>query len=224
MPPVPRSPERNAASATVALLAGCMTAFMAACLALRTLAVELSLPAEMRLDELRLFAVAQSRPARPWLAKWAPDPLRVHARYAACKRQADPRRCLAAVEDALAQAPANGRLWLEKAKLDYGISGPSAAFQQSLAASWKTAPRAGWIARERLRFAASVWPDLAEEARHLAASDAFILASANSLAAAFGKDYARQAPLRPAMAEIITDRLPEGAQRRLISAMKQAVP
>lgn len=211
-----------------------------ALLALRTLAVELSLPHPLRLDELRLFAIREFAPSVPpdWLAKLSPDPLRVHARHAHCEanlRQAVAahdfvgadaarRECLAVVAQALAQSPANGRLWLEKARLAFETSGPSPLFHESLAASWHTAPQAGWIALERLAYAARVWPFLPEKSKARAAADASIIAASSNMADALAGEYARQPLVRPAIAEIITHRLDGAAQRRLLGALQQAAP
>jgi hypothetical protein len=238
--PMPRQERQvNGALVPAAVALGLVWLAVLAALSLRTLWVELSLPAHLRLDELRLFSVngAASLPVE-WLPALAPDPLRVHARHAACQsrlRQAITDHdfsgaakarleCLGAVEEALSQSPANGRLWLEKAKLVFEISGPSRTFHESLLASWQTAPRAGWIALERLRFAAAIWSFLPEDSKSRAAADAIIIAGSQGLSKAMAGEYARHALLRPAMADIITHRLSGQAQRQWIRALQQAAP
>lgn len=209
-------------------------------LSLRTLMVELSLPAQLRLDELRLFAVTDfaAPPPPQWLPSLSPDPVRVHSRHAACQAglraavaardlaDADKARhhCLAVVQEALAQSPANGRLWLEKARLLYEISGTTQAFHESLAASWQTAPRQGWVVLERLRFAARLWPFLPQTSKARAAADAAIIASSSGMADALAQEYVRHPLVRPALAEIMTHRLDATAQRRLIRALQKAAP
>lgn len=236
MPQARQAPDRAAAAGRWALIVGGLAALAMAALALRTLAVELSLPPELRLDELRLFRVADVQPTDPLFANAIQDPLHVHAGFATCEaklrqagkvydfggQQVARAECLSVVESALSLSPTNGRLWLERARLIYEISGPSPAFAQSLAASWKTAPRAGWIALERLRFAAAVWPFLPEEMRGLAANDAHVIASSRRMAMALAREYANYVSVRPALAEIISRRLPGKAQRQLIDAFRQA--
>jgi hypothetical protein len=236
-------PERKAngalPAAAVAMGLAWLAVLAAVTLSLRMLSVELSLPANLRLDELRLFSVSGvGSPPVEWLPALAPDPLRVHARHSACQsrlRQAladhdfhgaamARLECLGAVEEALSQSPANGRLWLERAKLVYEIYGPTRPFHDSLFASWKTAPRAGWIAIDRLRFAAAVWRFLPEESKSRAAADALIIAGSEGLSKAMAQEYARHALLRPAMADIITHRLSGQAQRQWIRVLQQATP
>ena len=239
MPRSKRQAETLPANPWPALALAWLSAVVVALLAFRTLAVELSLPGHLRLDELRLFASTQGQPSSwAWMAALSPDPLRVHSRHSYCQAklsqavaandfvsaQIARRECLAIVTQALAQSPANGRLWLEKAGLVFEISGPIAPVHESLAASWQTAPRAGWIALERLRFAARIWAFLPEESKARAALDAGLIATSQPMADAMAQEYASHPLVRPALAEIITQRLHDAPQRQLILALQRAAP
>jgi TPR repeat protein len=72
---------------------------------------------------------------------------------------------------AIKRNPADGQLWLELALLEAAKDGGTQQLLGALEASYKLAPREGWIARDRLLLALQLWPELPQELKDLAVYD-----------------------------------------------------
>jgi hypothetical protein len=98
--------------------------------------------------------------------------------------QAATQACFVLVEEALVSAPLAGELWLQKALLQFAL-GDFPGFEESLRASYRTAPREGWIAARRAPLGVTTFEQLPADLKPLVMGDLALLLTHKSLADSF---------------------------------------
>jgi hypothetical protein len=136
-------------------------------------------------------------------------------------RTVDGDRCLAAIDGALAAAPASGELWLYKASVlvRRGEIGP--AFFEALRNSFLTSRREGWIATGRVILGLRLLPLLPEDLVKIVQSDLVLVVDDPNLSKSLASVYASDELLRNAGATALRS-LSADQVYRFISLVRHA--
>ncbi len=134
-----------------------------------------SLPLTIQLDEARLLEpnnvdTSQESSALQFL-ETNESRLSDYVQCSAAAGVESKQACLAIIDQMLNSDPANGRLWLEKAKVLAGESGLDEQAITALKKSYEYSGREGWVSIVRAKFALSVWSGLPEDMQETAAKN-----------------------------------------------------
>jgi hypothetical protein len=108
------------------------------------------------------------------------------------------RDCLAAIDVALRANPSSGELWLLKATVLIRTGDLGADMIDALRGSYRTTPREGWIASERVLVGLRLYPLLPADIRNQVAADLRIVLTEAALAQPLIDAYPRDLALRRA--------------------------
>jgi TPR repeat protein len=186
-PHILRSP--NSASKSKLLIIGILLSVVGLLFSMRVLLVEATRPYTLWLDGVRLFqpGILAGSPApliSPRLLKpWITDSSMLQGEYASCLTAVKTaqsqdnlliarRACLHVLRAAVSGAPADGKLWLEIAIATAVLDGFGPQAVEALKHSYETAPREGWVAKNRLQFTLINWESLPEEIKDRTILDA----------------------------------------------------
>ena len=134
--------------------------------------------------------------------------------------QAATRACLDLVDEAIANAPFSGELWLQKAFLQ-SVFGDVSGFEDSLRASYRTAPREGWVAARRAPLGVTSYGRLPEDLRPLVMNDLALLLTHKSLADSFVARFVADERFR-AVALPLIEALPAADQETFLGFVSAA--
>ena len=137
---------------------------------------ESSLPNDVKFDELRLLEPQYFNAETAAVSKngFETAETRLHTLEQCLQVQNSEKAstCIAILQGLLRDSPANGRLWLEMARMRSreakGLDGDALNALQN---SFDYAPREGWIRRVRATFVLSVWQGLTPELQRAATVD-----------------------------------------------------
>jgi hypothetical protein len=170
---------------------------------------ELSLPYAAQIDELRLTDPDRVKAEVPNASSVSPDlPEAQLINILACRDKAG-ENCSSLVLDMLHDDPANGRLWLEYARLLAQENGLNESAIFALRKSYQLSPREGWIANTRTKFSLSVWLELPADVKELASQE-ILSAMENYQFIGFLADIYLANPIsRNALKEVVEKATPE---------------
>jgi hypothetical protein len=136
---------------------------------------ESNLPNSLKLDELRLLEPQNYVDAVIVDGPQGADSAEAKLQYFAdCLKDSNPEtsaQCTVLLERLVQENPANGRLWLELARVRGRETGVDAKSLAALRNSYKFAPREYWIIKVRTKFALSIWSGLTVELHDLARTE-----------------------------------------------------
>lgn len=165
-----------------------------------------------RLVDLSTPVAPTVRSRADYLAAYLDDPALFHARQAACvpasenganargERGAD---CLTVIDDTLRSNPSSGELWLLKAQVLMSQTGVGDEIFEALRNSYRTTPREGWIAAERVLAGLRLYPLLPADLQQDVLSDLELVLSDYRLAQPLTQAYPTDLALRRAGGEAL---------------------
>ena len=183
-----------------------------------------NMPNEVRLDELRLLE--PQRFNYPTVNEAANSSQTAETKLQALNQCLQPRHfdggssCLFILQSLLRENPANGRLWLEMARLRSRVdNGLDEDALNALQHSFDYAPREGWIRRVRTSFVLSVWQGLSPELQRTATADILEALSNNEFVGYLSGIYEANPISRIALGEVIAKASVE-AQQNFLAQLK----
>jgi hypothetical protein len=205
----------------------------------RLLSIEAAVPPSVWLSSLRTFRSDATKRAlttetyRESLGKLFPAPDLLHDRYAECVAEKELavagksfsnlinawKKCLGALDLALASNPAAGDLWVERAFAIGAIGGAEKYVWESLRFSHQFAPLEGWVISKRLPLLLSSWSSLPNDLRSSALTDIDTMLSSWNLTgdlAQFFRDYPF---FRNRLMTLIEDSMVRGGKERFVNAV-----
>jgi hypothetical protein len=210
----------------VVVCIGCLSTVLFV-LSLKVGSQEASLPFSTQLSEIRLLEpnsidIEQERTTLQSI-ETSEGQLLDYVQCSALAVGQSKRDCLAIINRMLSAAPANGRLWLEKAKLISEESGLDDDAIFALKKSFEYSAREGWVIDVRLKFLLSVWIGLTPELQDLTistflASIADDISGVQSLATIY-----EESPLAHAGIAALIDKAPVDVQRRFLSLLRASL-
>lgn len=207
---------------------------------LRLIGVEATVPPRIWLDELRPLDTNSGDRAltgaafRHVLESVVADPSFVHDGYAACVQDlklaetsgedaihlAALQDCLAVVDRALRAAPARSELWLERARLLLLLDGSQEEVFRALRVSYRTGPREGWIAVQRIPIALRLWESLPDDLRSSVREDIRLAMSKSALIASIASLYMKDFSIRTTLVSLLED-TSELSRQRFLEEVKR---
>ena len=186
---------------------------------------ESNLPNDIRLDELRLLEPQRfnyptvNEGANSF--QTAETRLRSFNQCLQAKFSDGNSNCLIILEGLLRTNPANGRLWLEVARLrSRDANGLNNDALSALQHSFDYAPREGWITRVRTSFVLSVWRGLSPELQRTATAEILEALSDDKFVVYLSDIYEANPISRFALSDVIA-KAPLGAQRNFLLQLER---
>ena len=169
-----------------------------------------------RLVDLAEPADESTRSLAEWLVRFLDDPDLLRARIGVCAEIAGARgpntgleSCLAVLDDALRANPSSGELWLFRASLLFYANELGPPIATALRYSYRTSPREGWLAAERILLGLRLYPLLPTDLQADVRSDLEMVMSNATFALPLLETYPRDPALRRAAAEALRDLRPD---------------
>ena len=189
---------------------------------------ESNLPSDVQFDELRLLEPQRFNDATVNKAansfETAETRLRALNQCLQVSLLDGTSNCLIILQSLLRDNPANGRLWLEMARLrSREAKGLDDDALNALQRSFDYAPREGWITRVRANFVLSIWQGLSLQLQKTAKAEIVEALTDGEFVAYLADVYVGNPIARIAIGEVITE-APDVTKRSFLWELQRKLP
>ena len=189
---------------------------------------ESNLPNDVKFDELRLLEPQHFSAETAAVSKngfeTAETRLRTLEQCLQVQNSEETNSCISILQGLLRDNPANGRLWLEMARMrSREAKGLDDDALNALQNSFDYAPREGWIRRVRVNFVLSIWQGLSLQLRKTAKAEILEALRGGEFVAYLADVYEGNPIARIAIVEVIAE-APDTTKRNFLWELQRKLP